>query len=211
MNYCIFTTYNRQQQIEQLTRKVSDIFDGEILVYDDGSDYAPNIVGTLHRYKYNHGKRQYWQLFTDIFQGLRGKHIDKFWILPDDVTIQDDFFTESIRLWDSIIDDRKICLSTGHNHNRHYRECWTYFTPVKMGEVVRTQWNDLCFMAERSFLEALNYHIEQPLPEYDYRSSGVGRYISRKLHKDLWNLYHVDKSLVEFPANETRMHLKEKV
>lgn len=76
-----------------------------------------------------------------------------------------------------------------------------------MGDVVLTGWNDLCFMAERRFLEALNYEIEEPLPEYDWKSSGVGRNISRRL-QPYFNLYHVDKPLCEFPANESRMRMQ---
>lgn len=210
MNYCIITTYNRPNQVQSLTERISKIFDGDILVFDDGSDIIPQITGTLIRYPYNHGKLKYWQLVTEIFEYLKEKDFKYFWMLPDDIEISENIFSESIRIWEGIKDERKICLSVGHNHNRHLEPCWTYFKPIKMGEVVLTNWNDLCFMAEKNFLSALDYRIERPFPEYDFRSSGVGRHISRKLYSLNYNLYHVDKSLVEFPANETVMH-REKV
>ncbi len=127
-------------------------------------------------------------------------------MIPDDVILDEWFFKQSASLWQSIRDERKICLSVGNTFNRHYEPCWTYFQPVKMGELVLSGWNDLCFMAEKKFLEELNYEIECPLNGYDWRSSGVGRHISRKLFNRKFNMYHTDKSLCEFPANDSRMN-----
>lgn len=206
MDALIITTYNRVPQVESLVKSIQEVFTGKIFVYNDGGE-KPNLSGChlLTAYE-NHGKKNYYRLITDIFQMLRGEKFERFWMLPDDVTISPDLFTESIRLWDAIKDERKICLSVGHTHGRHKEQCWTYFDPINMGEVYLTNWNDLCFMAERLFLEELNYEIEKPLNGYDYRSSGVGRYISRTLHNKKWNMYHVDKSLVEFIPMETQMH-----
>lgn len=201
----VITTFDRQLEVKNLVTKLRSIYGGKILVFDDASNPTPELDCEVIRYHKNHGKRNYWRLVTDVFKYLKSENFDYFFMIPDDVIPKDDLFTRSVQLWEAIKDERKICLSIGHTHNRHYQPCWTYFQPIKMGEVVLTGWNDLCFMAERRFLEELNYEIEEPLDGYDFRSSGVGRYISRKLQPQ-WNLYHVDKSLCEFPANESRMH-----
>lgn len=219
MDYVCITTYQRKPQVESLVASIQQVFKGTIIVFQDGGnerlDFEPhqNCHVQVVRYTQNHGKLEYYKLVTDIFELLHPKRnkVGKFWMLPDDIEINPDIFTESVRIWDSIKDERKICLSIGHTHNRHYEPCWTYFTPVKMGEVVLTNWNDLCFMAEGRFLEELNYKIERPLSGYDYRSSGVGRYISRTLHNKKFNLYHTDKSLCNFLHVPTQMHRKQTV
>lgn len=205
MDYLVITTYNRQDQVKSLVKNVKKVFDGEVIVFDDGSQPPAKPNCPVIRYSHNHGRILYWKLVSDVFQFLKDKEFRYFWMLPDDIEIAEDLFITSKVLWQAINDQQKICLSVGHTHNRHYQECWTKFKPVKMGEVVLTGWNDLCFMAEKRFLEELNFHVEQPLPGYDYRSSGAGRYISRELFNRGFNLYHTDKSLCHFPANESRM------
>lgn len=206
MDYVCICTFNRKPLVENLAHQIQQVFTGKILVFNDGGE-VPELQGCeLINHKQNHGKRRYYQLVTSIFEMLKRNKVDRFWFLPDDVEIHPNLFTESLRLWESIKDERKICLSVGSTHNRHYNPCWTEFQPIKMGEVVLTNWNDLCFMAERTFLEELNYQIERPLSSYDYRSSGVGRHISRTLYNKKFNLYHTDKSLVDFIPVETKMH-----
>lgn len=204
VNQLVITTYNRKQQVEQLINSLK--FDGEITVFNDGGE-IPEVSCNLINYNRNHGKRYYYELVTKIFNYLKAKDFKYFWMLPDDVMVDENIFIETADIWERLKDPRKVCLSVGHSHNRHYQPCWTQFTPRVLGEVVLTGWNDLCFMAERDFLELLNYKIEEPYSGYDYRSSGVGRYISRTLFWNGWNMYHTDKSYVDFYANETRMHL----
>lgn len=209
MDFAIITTHNRQEQVKSLVKSIQNVFSGEVIVFDDASTPPAKPDCPVIRYNENHGRIFYWKLFTDIFSFLKDKDFKYFWILPDDIIIHPDLFEQSQKLWESISDPLKISLTVGHTHDRHYKPCWTFFEPVRMGEVVLTGWNDLCFMAERRFLEELNYQVEQPLAGYDYRSSGVGRYISRTLHGQGFNMYAVDKSLCEFPANESVMRKKE--
>lgn len=206
MDYCIITSCNRKIQVESLVKSIQQVFKGKIIVFDDGSEQVPEVSCELIHYKERYGKRRYYQLVTDIFQLLKRNSVQRFWMLPDDVIISPDLFETSKLLWNAIKDERKICLSVGHTDNRHLHPCWTQYQPIKMGEVVLTNWNDLAFMAERQFLEQLNYEIEKPYSDYDFRSSGVGRYISRTLYNRQWNMYHVNKSLLYFPPIETQMH-----
>lgn len=206
MEYCVITTTNRKPQVEALVASIQEVFTGKIIVFDDGSEQVPEVDCEVIHYKTRHGKRGYYKLITDIFQLLKRNKVDRFWMIPDDVIISPDLFTTSKLLWEAIKDERKICLSVAHSHDRHLQPCWTYYKPVPMGEVVLTNWNDLAFMAERQFLEELNYTIEKPFAGYDYRSSGVGRYISRTLYNKAWNLYHVSNSLLNFIPIETQMH-----
>lgn len=209
MDYCIITSCNRKPQVESLVQSIQEVFAGKVIVFDDGSDEIPEVNCEVVHYKTRHGKRGYYKLITDVLQFLKRNNFERFWLIPDDVTISPDLFTTSKLLWEAIKDERKICLSVGHTHNRHLQPCWTYYKPVPMGEVVLTNWNDLAFMAERRFLEELNYEIEKPYSDYDYRSSGVGRYISRTLFNRAWNMYHVSKSLLDFVPITSQMHREE--
>lgn len=204
MDVVTITTFNRQTEVKNLVESIRRLTDAKIIVFDDASDPAPDLQCEVVRYHNNHGRKKYYRLITDVFKRLKQEQFRYFFMLPDDIIPSDDIFETSVKIWEAIKDERKICLSIGHTHNRHYQPCWTYFQPIRLGDVVLTGWNDLCFMAERRFLEELNYEIEEPLPGYDWRSSGVGRFISRKL-QPYYNLYHVDKTLCEFPANESRM------
>lgn len=203
----VITSCNRNEHCWNLVRDIFEQgFHGEVIIFDDGSDVPiVNNLCKIFRYEKPHGKRLYYQLVSDVFSYLCKQDFKYFWMLPDDVRLKPHFFETSIGIWNSIQDEKKICLSVGHDGQRHYKPCWTRFQPLQLGEIVLSQWNDLCFMAEKSFLEVIP-EIEKPKPGYNYASSGVGRYISRTCFMK-YNLYHTDKSLVDFIPVKTQMHL----
>lgn len=196
---CI-TTYNRPESLALLLNDIKQ-YNCSVYIFDDGS-YNPHPEAIKYEH---HGKKNYYKLITKVFEFLKEKEFDYFFLLPDDIRLKPDFFELSLSHWNLI--SKKICLSVGHTHNRHLSPCWTQFKPIPLGDVVWTQWNDLCFMAERKFLDELDYKIEQPLPGYNYASSGVGRYISKTLNTKGFHMYHTNESLVEFPAIESKMHV----
>lgn len=206
----VITTYNRPALLEDLCFEIYSQTKMPILVFDDaGLEYDLELPQTCEyfRFEYHHGKKRYYQMISYIFQELKKREFQQVFFLPDDVMIKPDFFYKSIMLWESILDERKICLSTGHTHNRHLEPCWNKFKPKVKGDVVLSGWNDLCFMAERDFFEALKWDIKTPPANWGWSSSGVGRDISKRLFNLGLNMYHSNESLVEFLNVKTVMHL----
>lgn len=197
--------YDIQQQ--KPDEKVIVIDDGSNIPYDL-SDFNLNIE--YIRFDYNHGRERYFELVSFAFQYLKSKDFKYCWMLPDDVRLNDNFFTESLRLWSGIESERKICLSLGHEHGRHLRPNWTKAKPQIMGEVVLSNWCDLLFLAERKFFEVLRWDIEKFAWNFDGTGSGVGAWISRKLYREKWEQFHSMKSLVFFQNVPSEMHKNKK-
>lgn len=191
--------------------------DEKVIVIDDGSNIPYDLSEIdLHieyiRFDYNHGKARYWELVSFAFQYLKGKDFKYLFMLPDDVRLNDNFFTESLRIWNGIESERKVCLSLGHEHNRHHVANWTKFKPVQYNQDTHlTNWMDMLFMCERKMLELLEFDIKKFLWNWENAGSGVGAYISRKLYRERWELFHVNKSLVYFQCVPSEMHKNKSV
>lgn len=211
----IITSVNREFYLKELLYDISQQKpDEKVIVLDDGSDIPYDLSGInldieYIRFDYRHGKERYWELVAFGFQYLKEKDFKYLFMLPDDVRLHDNFFTESLRIWNGIKSDRKVCLSLGHEHNRHHFPCWTKFKPVQYNEdTYKTMWMDMLFMAERKMFDILKWDIEKFLWNWEGAGSGVGAYISRKLYREGWELFHINKSLVYFQDVPSEMHKK---
>lgn len=212
----VITTCNRPYLLLGLLEQIAAQYSGVVMVVDDGTeqtfefgDYPFHLV--YHRFEERHGKSRYYEVISYIFNYLKNKDFDYLWQLPDDVSICERFFARSTELWHTIKDDSKLCLSTGHTDSRHERSCWTEFQPQRIDEEIwHTQWQDLCYISTKRMLEILKYDCEKPDSDrwkHDKGlGSGVGAILSRRLIKH-GNLYHVDKSLVDFIPVKSVMHV----
>lgn len=210
----IITSVNREIYLKELLYDIQQQKpDEKVIVIDDGSNIPYdlsdfNLDIEYIRFDYNHGKERYYELISFAFQYLKEKDFKYCWQLPDDVRLNENFFIESLKIWKGIESNRKICLSLGHEHNRHLKPCWTRFSPVQMGEVVLTNWMDLLYVCERKMFEILKWDIEKFAWNFEGTGSGVGAWISRKLYRGKWEQYHTSKSLVFFQDVKTEMHKK---
>ena len=181
----LITTYNRQAACQ----RVVDVLKGHgmVCVLNDGCNY--DIIGARQIKRNRHlGKIGYWITVNQLFN-LRGSH--KYYImLPDDWMPVDNMVEKAISLWESIIDEKKICLNLLYPGGVG-RTNWTGFPAIDVGTVYKTQWVDMCFICEDSFFQKLGRipKIKASL------SSGVGRYISRMLDGAGLNLYQVKEEL----------------
>lgn len=206
MKICfLITTFNRQQSCQELVDALYGL--GDIYVLNDGSNYEikrcnfySHSVKKLIKDKwievpFNFGKPGYWQTVNQLWS-LPAHAYDYYFMIPDDFMPYEDFLEQTINIWKSIKDPRKICINT-------YRDlvprstCWTNFTPVEYGNYRMTQWIDMCFMAESRFFKEvgkiprINFNWQQePL-----KSSGVGAWISKRLHRTGWHIYQTTESM----------------
>jgi hypothetical protein len=186
MDACfLITTHNRQESCQRLVDALQG--QGHIVVLNDGCDYVIN--GCEQHFLPNHnGKAYYWMTVKTLF-AFRGTH-KYYFMLPDDWLPVDNMVQRAINVWDNIFARNKICLNL--IADRIGCGCWTNFKPIDYGNCWNTQWVDMCFMCEESFFKTIG-----TIPKlHAHRSSGVGAFISRKLHKLKYNMYQVKESLV---------------
>lgn len=219
----IINTYKRHAMLERLLSEIALCSLGyivDVFVQDDGGDLPPidvampeNVKLSIRRHRYNKGKAGYWQLVNYAFSRLRLAKYDYVVMLPDDVTLAKDFFTQAISKWERIADPKKICLSLLLDKGREGKRCWTNEQPrvVLFGEQKywKTQWNDLCFIAGPKFISALGGRIKNipaSASSQNGKSSGVGKQVTARLNAKGFSLYHVTETLVFHGDHESVMH-----
>jgi glycosyltransferase involved in cell wall biosynthesis len=219
-DFCVLiTTYNRPEMIYKL---LDDIDRNKknykilVAVFDDGSteklDLSKRDVIKIGMYP-NMGKKKYYVTYNATFSFVKNIKSKYFIYLPDDVSLVDDFFDESKRLYESITSPKKICLSI-LTDDRVNKSHWGYKNPKDLGEVLQTQWNDLCFICEKNFFELLDYRVnkisEKRWVNNSNISSGVGHQITQRLNGSDKFLYHVKNSLVYHGIHESKMNKGER-
>jgi hypothetical protein len=199
----LITTYHRKESCQRLVNALQGL--GNIVVVKDGQGYF--IRGCdVYNTQEHLGKTGYWRTINRLFSlRIPAKY---YIVLPDDFLISKDQIQQAIDTWNSIEDDKKICLNL--YADRIGKPCWTRVVPTDCGNVYRTQWVDMCFLCEESFFTALGIippivldWVHKPL-----RSSGVGRYIGLYLHSHCYSLYQVKTSLVETQPEHGNSQMK---
>lgn len=216
----IITTFNRKKMLERLLTQIEQEkknFNILKIIIDDGS----NEYGMIERKDFfyvktekNHGKKLYWKIINIYFEIVKNLDSKYYIVLPDDVEIKVNFFEESIRLFEKINDEKKICLNLLMDETRRNKINWTNFKPIEFDEFYKTQWNDLCFISEKKFFENLNYRINEISLDRWYQnenlSSGVGEQISIRLNNLGLSMYHVKRTLVIHDEHESKMNPTER-
>lgn len=193
----LIATCNRYESCQ----KIVDSLQGkaDIYILNDGDDYVIYNV-TKYYTQSKFGKMGYADTVNRLFS-MRGNH--KYYLMiPDDWMPSDNMVERSVELWEGINDKRKICLNVlcpGTKGNIN----WTNFAAITVGEVFKTQWADMCFICEDSFFNAVGI-IPRLNRSIVNKSSGVGAYISRRLHRNSYGMYMVKEELFT-PMKE---HLK---
>lgn len=202
------TSYNRKEMLLNIINNLADV---DIIVYDDNSDFTLNNGVKFVKFPVNYGKKRAWEKFDIIFKDLKEKDYDYYFIIPDDIDLCENFVEKSIKIYEGIEDKNKICLSL-LSDKRVKNPNWTNFQPVDKGDVILTQWNDLCFICDKKFLNEVKMR-PVPLSRWDVNKdlgSGVGSQISRDLTGQGFNMYHTKKSLVKHIGYKSQMNLYHK-
>lgn len=210
----IVITYDRYDKLINLLDEIekNNIFSKNLTVYiyDDCSklkqtynedDY--NFCIKYHKFKKNHGKQYWFILHNFIMNEMKYNTHKYYYYFNDDMSIiGHDFFSNSIKLYESINDPKKITLNL-HN-DRGPVNIWTG-AKVKQynDDLYITQWTDLaCFMTTNRFFEILNYNLSGFVMNKDpKKSSGVGSYISKYFFNKGYNLYLSNNSFVIHEGN----------
>jgi hypothetical protein len=191
-----------------LLNLINQIDGANIKVWDDYSDFKIeyllkwNNKITFYQFQKNHGKKQAWKKFRDIFKRMpRG--YDYYIFLPDDVELCEDFIYKAIETWESIKHEKKICLSFS-DVERTKKPNWTDFNAVDCGNVIMTQWTDLMFICEERFFDLVEVAevCETRWKFDDLLGSGVGSVISNHFHKMGLTMYNTKENLLKHIGND---------
>jgi len=226
----LITTYNRPDSLLKLLKELNeDVFSKAVhlLIFDDASteDYSQvkdyltkNFMFDYFRNEKNGGRENYWQLVNAAFNEVRNHQFDYFMMIPDDVSIVDNFIFRAMQQWDSIKDNQKACLNLLNDYSRLNTTCWTAIKPKLVyyngKPVYQTGWIDMCFLATKSFFEIIDYSVYQVERIYQQNkklSSGVGAQLSREVINARRTIYQVAKSLLIHGLHESKMHPQERV
>jgi len=184
----LITTYNREESCQRLVDSLQGL--GEVVVAHDGNDYSISGATNLNP-KIHLGKEGYWRLVNMLY---RNRPVCKYYLMiPDDFLICNSQIAKAIEIWESIKDDKKICLNLFAD--RTGCRCWTNIYPVDRGNVWKTGWVDMCFLCEEKFFSNIGTIPDLRIGRR-YGSSGVGAYISKTLCRKDFSLYQVKESLV---------------
>jgi glycosyltransferase involved in cell wall biosynthesis len=219
-DFCILiTTYDRGNMLYDLINQIEKQKNNSkilIVIFDDGS--PQNYQFDNQNIKYvkffpNQGKKKYWKIVNVMFNYVRHINANYFIQLPDDIQLVDNFFGVVVNEYEKIQDPSKICLNI-LSDSRIFRHNWTNFNPIDMGDHVKTQWNDMCYISTKEFFKDLNYGIDEvPMSRWNNNpnlSSGVGQQISLKLHKNKKSMYHTKRSLVIHGDHDSKMNYNER-
>lgn len=220
-DYCVvITTYNRCQMLKVL---LQDIFKNcknksvKVVVFDDASDAYIDVDKydvQLIRYHKNNGKTNFWKVIEDTFKYVKNINARYYFYLQDDVRLVDNFFEQSVEIYEKIDDHKKISLGTLMVESQRNTPKWTNFVPENHGDFYKTQWCELFFVAERKFFEVLEYKMN-PISIDRWKNrpnlgSGVGEQISHRLLGLGYNMYHVVNSLAEHGDHESTMNTSDR-
>ena len=213
-DFCIIiTTFNREKMLKML---LDDIFKNNkykllVTIFDDGSNDYYDLEGYDVKYiKYvkNNGLKNVWKIITDTFKYCKNIDSEYYIYLQDDLGLKDTFFEDSVRIFESINDEKKISLGTLMIETQRNTTKWTNFQPIEYDEYYKTQWVEMVFICKKDFFDVLNYEIN-PIPSSRWDnnpnlSCGVGDQISNRLLNMGYNMYHVKDSLTTHGDHESK-------
>jgi len=170
----IIVTYKRPKMCERLIAQLNtataihqhrhdpDFRNYLGVIHDGPTDYW--LDGT-NEYRYtpkHHGRDKWWQIVNTIFKAQEVSDWEYFYFLPDDVTIQPDFFEKTIEAFDKISCYQKVCLNL-LNDGRAGKRQWTDHMVVDWRDYDAWDigWVDMAFMANRQFFAALDYEVRE--------------------------------------------------
>ena len=194
----LITTYKRSEACHKLVDLLYG--KGDIFIVNDGSKgygWVRNYKIFYHKNKKNLGKEGYYQTVTKLWQ-MVGYDYDFYFMIPDDMIPVEDFEMKAIKTWMSIADRKKMCLNIYVEKSRLNIPCWTGIPPVEFNDYRLIGWVDMAFLAERDFFEYFGCRLPEVRKTWtdNTLSSGVGRYISKRLVKDGYTMYQTKKSLL---------------
>ena len=217
-DFCvIITTFNREEMLKML---LDDIFKNKgykilVTIFDDGSttpydlsDYDVKYI----KYVKNNGLKNVWKVITDTFKYCKNIKSKYYVYLQYDLRLKDNFFEESVRIFEKIPDNKKISLETLIIESQRNQTKWTGFKPVEYEDYYKSQWVELVFICKYDFFEVLDFKINEiHSSRWDKNpnlSCGVGDQISHRLLDLGYTMYQVKNTLTTHGNHDSMFYLE---
>lgn len=228
----LITTFQRPDMLLALLKDIlqqsREFYEITLIIAVDGRQPGYDYVYRFIRKKFGDnqhilihpthcGKSRYWELVSMLYSqtcslySTRGIKFDYFIQLPDDVRLDNLFFSKAIDQFNAIEDPNKICLNLLNDGRQ--QTGWTGVEHTKVVHkgysFINTGWVDMCFISTARFFDEMSWKIKEiPVswsgnPE---KSSGVGMQISRKLVNKGYTMYMVSNALVAHGMHNSQMH-----
>jgi len=230
------TTYNRPKKLLYLLKDIlknKENFCIEVWVFDDFSslDYSEVITFLKkNNWKYykmnkNFGKKNFYSLYNILLNKIKMDCLGTsrspevpaakyYFQLQDDLSLCENFFSKSIKLWNSLPKEKRGTLNLLLDDKRLHKPCWTNKFPKNMGDYYEAFWVDCIYMCVAGTFKAINWKIDKiPPSRWDVdknRSSGVGQNITLRLFKKGIRMYKPKNSLVFHNGIDSQMNPKRK-
>ena len=213
---CI-TSYNRQDNLIGLCAALQDENNQSIIpdiaVFDD---CTPNLTifrgpGIKFIQSPEHrGKEQFWKTWQDIFNYCKEHEYDYYIFLQDDEEPCPNFIEKCIEAYE--VAEHPICISPIRtNYSCHEgKSRWGGKTVQWHPGYIDSHYFDCHGIVKRNFFEALDWMVLPIAPTGDpYKSSGVGKQITKRLQEKGLRMCHVWRTLVAFTIDPTDSTMNE--
>lgn len=194
----LIPTYNRNKCLFRLTQRLKTLDPTvHIIVVDDASplEVETDYIDTYFKFAKNNGKKGFWRVLNKLHELACETQGDLFMVVVDDALPKNEFFTDAIRLWREIKDDKKIAM---HLSNNDRKQNWTNFIRRSYNkEIYWTQTTELSCLCRREFVEYR--YPEVPLSRWANNpalGSGVGPLINHHFIGIGKTIYGVKSSLI---------------
>ena len=208
----MITTFNRRDCLYELTKELKRLYPCTIVVVDDASTESPNneFIDIYYRFGKNNGKEGWGNVCAKLWRMSLRTKADYYIQMVDDALPNENFFTDSIRLFESIYDSSKIAM---HLANNGREMNWTNFKRVDYSdELYLTNTTETSCIALPEFF---NRAIRVKGSRWDKNpnlGSGVFGLLCNKWHSNKRTIYGVKKSLLRQNPNAdiSQMNLEER-
>lgn len=223
----IIYTYDRYRLLinllDSIKRSVPIGMNVIVYIFDDASpkkqrfqtdEYSDAFSIYYHRFSKNHGRLRWYQMISYIFKSLKNTKHEYYFFLNDDMEFIENGIMKAIDIYASIDDPKKICMNI--HHDRKPKSKWVEKQPKDYNDDVwRVYWTDTSFLCQYDFLKEMNFRISKDEFSEIIRSqkfsSGVGRFISVKLHQRKKKIFLVKRSIViHHGNNKSKMNPEER-
>ena len=213
---CI-TSYNRQDNLIGLCAALQDENNQSIIpdiaVFDDCTPNLTIFRGPGIKFiqsKEHRGKEGFWKTWQDIFNYCKEHEYDYYIFLQDDEEPCPDFIEKCIEAYD--VAEQPICISPIRtNYSCHEgKSRWGGKTVQWHPGYIDSHYFDCHGIVKRNFFEALDWMVLPIAPTGDpYKSSDVGKQITKRLQEKGLRMCHVWRTLVAFTTEPTDSTMNE--
>lgn len=208
------TTYERPRMLKLLLDDIlreKNNYNFIIKILDDGSYQNYSFLKEYENIKYirqpHLGKRNFWLTVTRLYCMFKGYRYDYIYHFADDFRLKENYFRDTIKIWKSIKDERKIVLNTLSIKRKNTG--WINFKPIKRKHYSQTQWYDVHFMSDYRYLNVIKYTVPNTR-FWENGSSGVGYYLTKLINNLEYNIYQTNQNFIGHGTHESKMHKEER-